>query len=80
MTWQDWVLMAGGWIFAVLLYPILSDEDATVPRRTSLPTAVILLVYAGTYLTLGLALAAAASFATAVMWFAVAYFRAPPAE
>jgi len=77
MIWQDWVLMAGGWIFAILLYPILRDKDANVPRRTSLPTAVVLLVYAFTYLTLGLELAAAASFTTALMWFAVGYWRAP---
>lgn len=75
MIWQDAVLTFGGLVLAGLLVPVLRDEDAVVPRTTSIPTGSVLALIAATYVTLDLMFAAAASTASAGAWFSIAAWR-----
>jgi len=79
MVLQDYVFMAGGFLFAAMLLPTLRDPRAKVPLATSAATGFVLVVYAVTFVTLDLYLAAFSSALTAVAWFAVAVLRRPGA-
>lgn len=76
-VWQDVVFFVGGFLLAVVLYPVLRDEESAVPRWTSIPTAAVLYAFAGTYYTLGLYLAMSMNAFSALMWTAIALWRHP---
>lgn len=52
-TWQDLVLLIGNFIFFAALVPSIISSDKP-SRWTSLPTAIVLTVFAFTYYSLGL--------------------------
>jgi hypothetical protein len=72
---QDAALGGGALVLIALLLPTLLDSRAAVPLATSATTGAVLALYAAVYVSLGLALAAAGSAATAALWFLVAAFR-----
>ena len=70
--WQDIVLMIGGFVFAPsLVFTIMARTD--VPLLTSLPTAIVLLIFAFCMWTLKLRLAAIANLLTSICWFIIVY-------
>lgn len=74
-SWQDWVMTAGAFIFTALLVPTLKDSSAEVPRTTSVPTAITLIAFSYTYLTLDLYLSAISNFFTAILRILIAVYR-----
>lgn len=71
-SWQDIVLMIGGFIFAPsLVMSIITKSD--IPIATSLPTAIVLTAFVICYFTLKLRLAAIASMLTAICWYILAF-------
>jgi hypothetical protein len=66
-TWQDGVLTAGTLVFLVALLPTIVGSSKPAPL-TSLSTGLVLLIFSGTYATLGLYFASVATFATAAAW------------
>lgn len=68
IMWQDYVLMAGGFLFAVALYPAVKGKEKP-PKSTSLLTGSVLLVFSIVYATLGLWLAFASTIITTTMWY-----------
>ena len=68
LIWQDVVLMIGGFIFAPSLVVSIIQET-NIPIMTSLPTALVLTVFVGCYITLKLRLAAFATSLTALCWY-----------
>lgn len=73
--WQDIILTVGGFVFALLLIPILKDSDATVPRITSIPTAITLFIFSITYITLDLYYSAFTNSITALCWVCISIWR-----
>lgn len=80
MAWQDLVFMAGSLLTVAVLIPAVRNVDARIPLGTSLPKVALGGVYAVTFATLGMDLAAVGLFATGVMWFLIAAYRSPQAE
>lgn len=77
MTWQDWVISIGNWIFFISLIPSITSKDKPA-LSTSLLTGAVLMVFAFTFSTLGFWLAAASSGLTAIAWLTLAaqkYFK-----
>ena len=71
-SWQDLVLMVGGFIFAPsLVFSIL--DKAQIPIATSLPTAIVLTAFVAVYISLKLRLAAFATALTAICWYILAF-------
>lgn len=72
--WQGLVFAIGSMIFApgliATVWASYKTRDRVVPLLTSVPTAVVLWVYVGTYLTMGASFlyAAITTGATAAMW------------
>ncbi|GAB3677671.1 hypothetical protein [Halopiger thermotolerans] len=79
MSWQDLVFMAGSLLTVAVLAPALRDVSTRIPLATSLPKATLGVVYAVTFATLGMHLAAAGLVATGVAWALLAAFRSPTA-
>jgi hypothetical protein len=77
MNWQDLLLTAGSLFFTLALLPTIYDHTARVPRFTSVPTALWLVVFAITQWTLGLRLAPACELVCAGCWSFIAWRRAP---
>lgn len=77
MMWQDLVFLAGSSFSIVVLAPTLKDSMASVPLGTSVPSALLGIVYAVTFLTLGMTLSAAGSLLAGGMWSLIAALRAP---
>lgn len=75
--WQDLVFLAGSASSLFVLLPTLRDATANVPLGTSLPSAVIGLVYGVTFVTLGMPLSAAGAFLAGSMWSLVVLIRSP---
>ncbi len=71
MIWQDVVLFIGQWFFALALIPALRAKSKP-PLATSIPTGSILLVFAGTYASLGLWSGAVAASVVGVLWLVLA--------
>lgn len=67
MRWQDFVFTSGSFFLVVTLYPMLRAATKP-PLHSSVPIAVILFVFAATYLTLGFVLAPAIEFVQACAW------------
>lgn len=79
MTWltADMRFMGIAVAFAVLLLPTILNPDATVPRKSSIPTASLLVALAVNFYLDGYMLAFAGNMTTAAAWTAIALFRAP---
>jgi len=68
MSWQDWVLGVGGFIFSVALIPSIISKDKP-SAKTSLMTASILTVYLLVYISLNLWLACLSGALSAACWW-----------
>ncbi len=68
--WQDWVIAACQWGFALALLPTLFG-DRKPEVSTSLVTAILAAVVAVTLFTLPLVWAAIATGSTSVIWFMI---------
>ena len=73
-SWQDVVLMIGGFIFAPSLI-VSIIEGAKIPILTSIPTAIVLTVFVVCYITLKLRLAALATSLTALCWYIIVFIH-----
>jgi len=72
MHWQDLVFSIGSWIFIIALIPTIRGKQKP-EFSTSLVTAIILFIFAITYLTLGLLISAISTVGTSTGWFILAY-------
>ncbi|QCC58711.1 hypothetical protein NP511_09580 [Natrinema thermotolerans] len=79
MVWQDLLFMAGSLLSVVVLAPALRDVNARIPLATSLPKMALGGVYAITFATMGMSLAAVGLLATGLMWGLLAAYRSPSA-
>ncbi|MWG35086.1 hypothetical protein [Halomarina oriensis] len=77
MPWHDLVFTAGSLLAIVTLAPTLTDVRSSVPRTTSVPSALVAFVYTVAFLTLGLTFSAVGSLMTGVLWGAIALRCAP---
>lgn len=75
LVWQDVVFTVGQFIFLVSLLPTIMDAKAQVPRKTSVPTAAIMLAFTVTYVSLQLYFAAVLGLVIAAAWAVVAWKR-----
>jgi hypothetical protein len=75
MPWQEFVFTAGSLVAILTLAPTLADVRSSVPRTTSVPSALVALTYAVAFLTLDLPLSAAGSVATGALWAGIAVRR-----
>lgn len=75
MSWQDLVFGAGSVVFVIALLPSVFSENKP-DIRTSITTAMILLVFSVTYLSLSLELSAIVTFFTSVTWMVLAWQKA----
>lgn len=75
--WQDLIFLAGSSFSIVVLAPTLKDKMANVPLGTSVPSALIGVIYAFTFFTLGMTFSATGSMIAGCMWSLIAAFRAP---
>lgn len=71
----DAIFTVGSIIFIIGLLPACLGPKTQIPLRTSIPTAAVLLVYAGTFAVMGLQYSAFFSAATAGMWIFLAIDR-----
>lgn len=69
------VFLVGGILSSFLLLPTLLSETSRVPRATSVPTAILLLVYGITFLSLDMVTASIGSFVSFVLWLAIAVLK-----
>jgi hypothetical protein len=67
MTWQDILLTTWAWIFIIALIPAIRAK-AKPPAATSLLTAIVLLIFAACYASLGLYISAISGSITATCW------------
>ncbi len=74
--WEDYVLLLGTLIIAVVLVPTLLDADARIPRTTSVPGAVAVLLFIVGFASLDLWLTAIANAVSFGFWVLVAVYRA----
>ncbi|MDS0476020.1 hypothetical protein [Natrinema sp. 1APR25-10V2] len=79
MVWQDSVFMLGSVLTVVFLVPAVRDANARIPLATSLPKMALGAVYALTFASMGMRLAAVGLVATGVAWSLLAVYRSPPA-
>ncbi len=75
--WQDMIFLAGSVFSLLVLAPTLRNSMANVPLGTSLPSAMIGIIYGTAFLTLGMTLSAAGAFLTGVVWSLIAALRSP---
>jgi len=75
--WQDFIFTVGSVFSIVVLMPTLKDRMATIPLGTSVPSALIGLVYGSTFFTMGMTFSATGSVATGVLWSLIAALRSP---
>lgn len=69
-VWQDIVLTTGSVLFLLALIPTILGPTKPAPF-TSLLTGTVLLVFAGTYATLGLPFATVTTAATGAAWLVI---------
>ncbi|WP_193570007.1 MULTISPECIES: hypothetical protein [Halorussus] len=77
MIWQDLVFLVGSVLSIVFLAPTLRDHTARVPLGTSLPSALIGVVYGASFYTMGMSFSATGSLLTGVLWAGIAALRSP---
>lgn len=68
MIWQDLTFMVLGFAFAPSLWFMIKSKHKP-PIATSLPTAIVLTVYIGVYVSMGFWLAVVSSSLTATSWW-----------
>jgi hypothetical protein len=78
MVSAEMVFLGATAIQIVFTVPVLFDSGSTVPRETSIPTALVWFIYAATYVTIAYPLAAIASALGGVLWLVVAVYRGRP--
>lgn len=71
MSWQDFILAAGAWIFAIALLPSVFGKDKPA-FSSSLITGSVLAVYIVAYISLSLWVAAVSVSITTALWFILA--------
>ncbi len=74
MTWQDLVFGAGQLLFAIALAPALASPTKP-PRFTCVLTGAVLLVFAGTFASLGFWWSTSTSLACGALWIALSLQR-----
>lgn len=77
MMWQDLIFLVGSMFSLLVLVPTLRNPAANVPLGTSLPSALIGVVYGIAFLTLGMTLSAVGALLTGVIWGLIATLRSP---
>lgn len=77
MIWQDLVFLAGSIFSLIVLVPTLRDPLANVPLGTSLPSAIIGVIYGVSFFTLGMTFSAIGALLTGVIWSLIAIVRSP---
>ncbi|WP_226004958.1 hypothetical protein [Natrinema salinisoli] len=77
MVWQDGIFMAGSLLSVVFLAPALRNVNTRLPLATTVPKMALGVVYAVTFATMGMSLAAGGLLATGGMWFLLAAYRSP---
>jgi hypothetical protein len=80
MVSAEMVFLGATAVQIVFTLPVLFDSGSTVPRETSIPTALVWFVYAATYVTISFPLAAVASALGGALWAFVALFRGRPSK
>jgi hypothetical protein len=80
MVSAEMVFLGATAVQIVFTLPVLLDSGSTVPRETSIPTALVWFVYAATYVTISFPLAAVASALGGTLWAFVAFFRGRPSK
>jgi len=75
MSWQHLVFLSGNFILGAVLIPTLRDENVEIPRTTSVPTFLVLGVFAASYYTLDLYLSTISTGIIASMWLYIAEFK-----
>ena len=80
MVSAETVFLAATTFQIIFTLPTLFDRGSTVPRETSIPTAIVWLVYGVTYFTISYPLAGIASIVGGTLWGLVALFRARSSE
>jgi hypothetical protein len=80
MVSAEMVFLGATAVQIVFTLPVLLDSGSTVPRETSIPTALVWFVYAATYVTISFPLAAVASALGGALWALVALFRGRPSR
>lgn len=68
---QDIILSVGAWIFAISLIPTVVGKNKP-SLVTCLITGTVLVIFAITYLTLGMKLAALSTSITGILWLIIA--------
>lgn len=71
----DMIFTAGSLVFIAGLLPAALNSKTQVPLKTSLPTALVLAVYAVTFVFMGLMFSAASSTVTSSLWAFIAIHR-----
>ena len=77
MGWQDVVFLLGAGITVAVLYPTLRSSTASVPWATSVPAALLKVVFGVTFFTMDMVLSAVGMLAAAGMWGLIAVLRHP---
>jgi hypothetical protein len=67
MIWQDTVITVGNAIFAFSLLPSIRSKEKP-HLYTSMPTAIVLYIFAATFLTLDLIYASVVTLISALLW------------
>ena len=80
MVSAEMVFLAATAVQIIFTLPVIFDRGSTVPRETSVPTALVWFVYAATYVTISFPLAAVASALGGALWVVVALFRGRPSK
>ena len=75
MVWQDLVITFAQGALGLTLLPTLLDEDASVPRYTSVPMAFFLYIIGAAFVTLELWFSAGTTAFVASMWVLVVLIR-----
>ena len=79
MTWQDATFAVGSACFTLALIPLLRNQRAMVPLKTSMMTAFWIGVFAFAHATIGFYWAAFTESLAALAWTFVAIYRRPRA-
>jgi hypothetical protein len=77
MGWQDLVFLLGAGVTVGVLYPTLRSTTASVPWGTSIPAALLKVVFAATFASMDMFLSAVGMLAAALMWGLIALLRHP---
>lgn len=77
MGWQDMVFLLGAGVTVLALYPTLRSSTASVPWATSVPAALLKVIFGVTFLSMDMLLSAIGMFVAAVMWGVIAVLRHP---